>query len=388
MASVPTDNQVNRGAPFHHPERSEAESRGLPSSTPLAMAGQETDPFLAAGWRALPPEYAIPDRAPSLADAQQYCARLATSHYENFSVVTWFLPKHLHQHFYNVYAYCRVSDDLGDEVGNPQQSLALLDAWESELSATYLSLVEAPPVDVRRDVEKLRTEAEFAGRNPIAPRHPVFIALRETIRQFDIPRAPFADLLTAFRQDQTTLRYPTFDDVLGYCKNSANPVGHLVLYLCGYRDAERQQLSDHTCTALQIANFWQDVSRDYDKGRIYLPLESLAKFGVSEDDIAQRRATPQFRQMLRFEVQRARDWFAKGLPLVAIVDKHLAIDIELFSRGGIAVLDAIARQSYDVLTHRPAISKPTKLWLLARALIGKLGSGKSISTTEARKARK
>jgi squalene synthase HpnC len=370
MSSVPTDNQV----------------RVPRSSHPLARAGQQDGPAAAGGWLALPPEYAIPDRAPSLAEAQQYCARLATSHYENFSVVTWFLPKHLHQHFYNVYAYCRISDDLGDEVGNPQQSLALLDAWESELNATYLSLVEAPPVDVRRDVEEL--QAEFSGRNPIAPRHPVFIALRETIRQFDIPRAPFANLLTAFRQDQTTTRYPTFDDVLGYCKNSANPVGHLVLYLCGYRDAERQLLSDYTCTALQIANFWQDVSRDYDKGRIYLPLESLAKFGVSEDDIAQRRATPQFREMLKFEVQRARDWFAKGLPLAAKVDKHLAIDIELFSRGGIAVLDAIERQNYDVLTRRPAISKPTKLWLLARAALSKLAPRQAQSTTEARRSLK
>ena len=124
-------------------------------------------------------------------------------------------------------------------------------------------------------------ERDFHERNPVSPRHPVFIALRETIREFDIPRAPFADLLTAFRQDQTITRYPTFEDVLGYCKNSANPVGHLVLYLCGYRDAERQQLSDYTCTALQLANFWQDVAVDYGKGRIYLPLESLAKFGVT-----------------------------------------------------------------------------------------------------------
>src|SRR5580704_9965380 len=130
------------------------------------------DSTLAAGWRALPPEYAIPDRAPSLAEAQQYCARLATSHYENFSVVTWFLPRHLHQHFYNVYAYCRISDDLGDEVGDPQQSLALLDAWESELNATYLSLVEAPRPDVLQGVEKLSAAA--ASRNPVSPRHPVF----------------------------------------------------------------------------------------------------------------------------------------------------------------------------------------------------------------------
>ena len=326
-------------------------------------------PAASAGWRALPPEYAIPERAPSLAEAQQYCARLAHSHYENFSVVTWFLPKHMHQHFYNVYAYCRISDDLGDEVGDPQQALTLLDAWEAELNATYLSLVEPPPKDIRQDVEKLRTEAPV--RNPVGPCHPVFIALRETIRELDIPRQPFADLLTAFRQDQTVTRYPTFEDLLGYCKNSANPVGHLVLYVCGYRDPERQQLSDYTCTALQLANFWQDVAVDYGKGRIYLPLESLAKFGVSESDIAERRATPQFRELMKFEVARAREWFHKGWPLAGKVDKHLAIDIELFSRGGREILNCVERQGYDVLTSRPAISKPRKLWLVVRAALRK-----------------
>jgi squalene synthase HpnC len=351
MSSVPTDNHVHF-----------AEPRTIASS----------------GWRALPPEYAIPDRAPSLAEAQAYCSRLAHSHYENFSVVTWFLPKHLHQHFYNVYAYCRISDDLGDEVGDPQQSLALMDEWESELNATYLSLVPQrlkPEVLVGPSGTPEGVpfqDAEAPARNRVTPRHPVFIALRETIRQCDIPRAPFADLLTAFRQDQAVRRYPTFEDVLGYCKNSANPVGHLVLYLCGYRDAERQKLSDYTCTALQLANFWQDVATDFDKGRIYLPLESLAKFGVSENDIAQRRATPQFREMMKFEVARAREWFRQGLPLVKMVDKHLALDIELFSRGGLEILNAIERQGYDVLQLRPAISKPRKLWLLARAAMGNL----------------
>jgi squalene synthase HpnC len=340
MSSIPTDNRVHFA----------------PSDS-------------AAGWQSLPPEYAIPDRAPSLEEAQQYCSRLAHSHYENFSVVTWFLPKHLHQHFYNVYAYCRISDDLGDEVGDPQQSLVLLDAWEAELNATYLSLVEASQPDVREDVEKLQAAAPI--RNPVSPRHPVFIALRETIRECDIPRQPFADLLTAFRQDQTITRYPTFEDVLGYCKNSANPVGHLVLYLCGYRDAERQRLSDYTCTALQLANFWQDVAVDYGKGRIYLPLESLTKFGVNESDIATRRATPHFLAMMKFEVERARDWFRMGLPLPAKVDKHLAIDIELFSRGGLVILNAIERQGYDVLKSRPSISRPRKFMLLARALMGK-----------------
>jgi squalene synthase HpnC len=295
----------------------------------------------AEGWARLPAEYAIPDQAPALAEAQAYCERLARTHYENFSVATWFLPKRLRPHFYSVYAYCRISDDLGDEVGDPQQALALLDEWERELEACY------------------------AGE----PRHPVFIALRETVRACQIPQHEFADLLKAFRQDQTVHRYETFNDVLGYCRYSANPVGHLVLYVCGYRDAERQQLADYTCTALQLANFWQDVSVDWQKGRIYLPLEDMRRFGVSEREIAERRSMPEFLELMKFEVGRARDWFARGLPLVGRVDRELATDIELFSRGGQEILNAIERQGYDVLRRRPVISKRRKLWLVARAAV-------------------
>ncbi len=300
---------------------------------------------LAAGWDALPPAYRPPETAPSLAEAQRYCEQLARTHYENFSVATWFLPRRLKQHFFNVYAYCRISDDLGDEVGDPGQALALLDYWESELEACY------------------------AGH----PRHPAFVALAGTVHEFQIPKHEFADLLTAFRQDQRVARYETFDDLLGYCRYSANPVGHLVLYLCGYSDAERQQLSDCTCTALQLANFWQDVAVDYAKGRIYLPLEDLRRFGVSEQDIAQRRATPQFLEMMRFQVQRAREWFQRGLPLVKKVDRGLATDIELFSRGGQEILNAIERQGYDVLRRRPVIPKSRKLLLVARAGLRRLG---------------
>jgi squalene synthase HpnC len=296
------------------------------------------------GWNALPESYRIPESAPSLAEAQIYCQQLAQSHYENFSVATWFLPARLRQHFYNVYAYCRISDDLGDEVGDAQQSLELLDQWEAELNACYSG----------------------------SPRHPVFVALAETVRQFNIPQHEFSDLLIAFRQDQTVTRFETFNDVLAYCRYSANPVGHLVLYLCGYSDTERQQLSDYTCTALQLANFWQDVPVDYGKGRIYLPLEDLRRFGVTEDDIAQRRATPQFLELMKFEVQRAREWFDRGTPLVKIVNRELAIDLELFSRGGQEILNAIERQRFDVLERRPVISKPRKLWLVARAAAGKL----------------
>jgi squalene synthase HpnC len=295
------------------------------------------------GWNALPESYRIPAAAPSPEKAREYCERLAKTHYENFSVATWFLPSHLRQHFYNVYAYCRISDDLGDEVGDPQQSLELLDQWEAELNACYFG----------------------------SPKHPVFVALAETVKQCSIPKHEFSDLLVAFRQDQTVTRFETFDDILAYCRYSANPVGHLVLYLCGYGDAERQQLSDYTCTALQLANFWQDIFVDYGKGRIYLPLEDLRRFGVTGDDIAQRRATPQFIAMMKFEVERARDWFARGLPLVKIVNRELAVDLELFSRSGQEILNAIERQGFDVLRARPEISKSRKLLLVLRAAMGK-----------------
>jgi squalene synthase HpnC len=314
-----------------------------------------TDPSIstaratAPGWSRLPAEYAIPERAPSIAEAREYCRRLARTHYENFSVATWFLPRKLRQDFLNVYAYCRISDDLGDEVGDAAAALALLDEWQAQLDACY------------------------EGN----PRHPVFVALADTVKKFDIPKHEFSDLLIAFRQDQTVTRFESFDDVLAYCRYSANPVGHLVLYLCGYHDAERQQLSDYTCTALQLANFWQDVSVDHAKGRIYLPLEDLRRYSVTEEDLAQKRNTPAFCQMMKFEVARARQWFDRGLPLVSKVDRELAVDIELFSRGGQEILNAIERQGFAVLGRRPAISRTRKLVLVARAALGKL-LGKSL----------
>jgi squalene synthase HpnC len=323
-----------------YPEYKSRVSQSVAHNPPI----QPRLPSAVEGWNRLPEEYAIPQVAPSLEESREYCRRLARSHYENFSVATWFLPKKLRQDFLNVYAYCRISDDLGDEVGDGAASLALLDEWEAQLDASY------------------------GGE----PRHPVFVALAETVRKFEIPKHEFSDLLIAFRQDQSVIRFETFQDVLGYCRYSANPVGHLVLYLCGYRDAERQQLSDFTCTALQLANFWQDVSVDYGKGRIYLPLEDLRKYSVSEVDLAQNRNTPAFCEMMKFEVGRAREWFERGLPLVEKVDKELAVDLELFSRGGQEILNAIERQGFAVLGRRPVISKPRKLALVARAALGKL----------------
>jgi len=276
--------------------------------------------------------------------AQNYTRWLATHHYENFNVVSWFLPKELHQHFYNLYAYCRWADDLGDEVPDTQRALELLAWWEQELSDCY------------------------EGR----PSHPVFIALRETIVAKEIPQQPFADLLKAFRQDQTVKRYPSWDAVLNYCAYSANPVGRLVLYLCGYRDEPRQRFSDATCTALQLANFWQDVSRDLEKGRIYIPLDAAAAHGLTEADVVERRFDARYISLMKDLIARTRALFAEGLPLAKMVDARLSVDLEMFSRGGIAVLDAIEASGYDTLHQRPSIGKGKQARLLGRALVTQL----------------
>src|SRR5580692_4536114 len=276
------------------------------------------------------------------AEAERYTRWLATHHYENFNVASWLLPRHLHQHFYNVYAYCRWSDDLGNEVADPARALKLLDAWEYELRLIY---------------------EDGAG-----PAHPVLIALRETIRAKDIPLQPFCDLLRAFRQDQTIHRYATWDEVLGYCVFSANPVGRLVLYLCGYRDEARQKLSDFTCTALQLANFWQDVSRDLEKGRIYIPLETLAAHGLNAEDIVNKRFDTRYIELMKSLIARTRELFRAGQPLAQTVPRFLRVDLEMFSGGGLALLDAIEASGYDTLEHRPSLSKWTQAKLLGKTL--------------------
>ncbi len=274
------------------------------------------------------------------AGAEAYTRWLATRHYENFHVVSFLLPRRLHQDFYNVYAYCRWADDLGDEIGDAAESLRLLEWWGAQLDAMY------------------------AGEAS----HPVFVALRGTVAKYAIPREPFADLIRAFVQDQTVTRYRTRGELLAYCRYSANPVGRLVLYLCGYSDGERQRLSDATCTALQLANFWQDVAVDLEKDRVYIPLEDLERHGCPLEDVLARRATPAFRAAMRDVVAWARKLFEEGLPLARTVNARLAVDIDLFSRGGLRVLEKIERQDYDVLSRRPRISKVERVGLLAASL--------------------
>ena len=276
----------------------------------------------------------------SEAEALAYTRWLATHHYENFQVVSFLLPKKLRQDFYNVYSFCRWADDLGDEIGDPPESLRLLGWWRGELNAMY------------------RGEAA----------HPVFVALTNTVQRHAIPMEPFDRLIRAFEQDQTVTRYQTFDNVFAYCVNSANPVGHLVLYLCGYRDAERQRLSDYTCTALQLANFWQDVTVDLLKDRVYLPLDLLAQHGYSIDELFALRFDGRFEAVMRDAVAVADGLFRKGLPLIETVNRRLALDLELFSRGGLKILDKIRAQGYDVLKQRPHISKVERAAIMLRCL--------------------
>ena len=301
----------------------------------------------------------LPEDGCSPEAAQRYTKWLATHHYENFNVVSWLLPKELHQHFYNVYSYCRWADDLGDEVPDKHRALELLGWWETELDVCY------------------------DGR----PSHPVFVALRETIIAKNVPKQPFADLLKAFRQDQVVKRYPTWETVLDYCVYSANPVGRLVLYLCGYRDEQRQKLSDATCTALQLANFWQDVSRDLEKGRIYIPLDCAVAHGLSEKEIVGRKFDQRYVALMKELVEYTRDLFQKGMPLASMVSGKLSVDLSMFSRGGLAVLDSIEAMGYDTLNRRPEVSKGKQVRLLGRAIVASMWGATPTPITQARQRR-
>lgn len=290
----------------------------------------------------------------SLPDAEAYVRRLAHGHYENFSVVSRLVPRHLRQDFCNVYAFCRTADDLGDEVGDREEALRLLARFRRELESCY------------------------AGR----PAGAVFTALSGTVERHSIPIDPFLDLISAFEQDQRVTRYETFEQLVDYCRRSANPVGRLVLYVCGYRDEIRQRLSDHTCTALQLTNFWQDVRRDLDNlNRIYLPQDSMARFGVTEDQLRAGRVDQAYCDLIRFEVDRTEELFARGDALLPTLSRPVAAHVALFAQGGRAILSAIRAQGYDTLSRRPKLSKARKARLVAsavaaRAMTALLGTGR------------
>ena len=270
----------------------------------------------------------------SLAESYAYCGDLARSHYENFTVISRFTPRRHRPALEAVYAFCRHTDDLGDEAQGDR--LAQLDEWEAELTLAY------------------------SGE----PTHPIMVALQDTIRRAQMPEELFRKLIEANRMDQGTGRFETYADVLHYCDHSANPVGRMVLHVLGEATEENVRLSDATCTALQLANFWQDVARDYAMGRIYIPLEDVRAFGCTEEQLANGVADRAFRDLMRFEVDRAQALFEEGLPLAARLSGRARLAIALFSKGGMRVLDAIRRQDYDVLSERPVVTRSRKLWLI------------------------
>ena len=267
-------------------------------------------------------------------EAFEYCRRLTKTHYENFTVGSLLLPRAKRQHVSNLYAYARTVDDLGDEAKGDRKEI--LKEWQEDLGRCYEG----------------------------TPKHPVMVALQDTIRRFDIPVEPFLKLIKANEMDQEIKRYRTFEELLYYCDHSANPCGRLFLYIFNYRDQERHRLADYTCTALQLTNFWQDFTRDWEMRRVYLPMEDMESFSYTEEQLAKSVFNDDFRSLMAFEVDRTRRMFRQGAELVNRVKGASKLDIALFSRGGLAVLDAIEKLDYNVLKRRPHLSRFKKGRLL------------------------
>lgn len=296
-----------------------------------------------------PEIYLTPVERPSDEQALLWCKQLATTHYENFHVTTVFLPKKLRPHFYSVYAFCRTSDDLGDEVGDTKVATRLLGEWRAMLHECF--------------------------EHPQQSRHPVFVALQPTIACCKLPIQPFDDLITAFERDQVYAKHESIATLEDYSRYSANPVGRLVLLLSGYHDEKLMQLSDEICTGLQLANFYQDVVTDWvDRGRRYLPADVMRRFGVTDAQIAARRFDANFRAMMEFLVGDARARLLRGAKIATLIERDLAATLTLFVNGGLAILDAIAAQDYNTLMSRPVVTKGAKLRLLGGALVGRVGA--------------
>lgn len=287
-------------------------------------------------------------------ESRRFCKRLATSHYENFLVASILLPRRFRQPFYSIYAFCRTADDVADESGSPERALAGLEKLQNSVDAMFgkvrCGFSGVPGTECRVDN--------------------LFPALSDTVATFELDKQPFDDLLSAFRQDQHCVEYESESQLLDYCRRSANPVGRMLLQLAGCCDDENAALSDEICTGLQLANFWQDVSRDHAIGRIYLPRDQREAFGVSPASLAGSTTPPSLRKLLCELCSRAEAHFRRGLPLADRVPSWLSSDIKLFAHGGLATLNAIRRIDFDCLRVRPKVSKTTQLSLVARAVLG------------------
>ncbi|MCA9132302.1 MAG: squalene synthase HpnC [Planctomycetales bacterium] len=272
--------------------------------------------------------------------AAHYCRTWATGHYENFTVVSLLLPRRYRQDFANLYAFCRWSDNLADEIPDPRERARLLDWWQSELDRC------------------------FAGR----ARHPVLLALQSTVARYDLDKEPFADLLSAFRQDQAVFRYETHQQLEAYCLRSAAPVGRILLHMAGVHEQEARPMSDQICIGLQLANFCQDMARDAKLGRIYAPGCLWEVHGVTEEMLLAGQCTAELQSLLGDWVARGREQLLQGWPLLNMVPRWLQASLDLFVRGGLEILQVIERAEWDVWTCRPTLSKWTKGRLVARSL--------------------
>ncbi|MBI5019866.1 MAG: squalene synthase HpnC [Ignavibacteriales bacterium] len=278
----------------------------------------------------------------TLEESFDYCSVITGTHYENFPVASFFLPHEKRQYIQAIYAFSRVADDYADEgERTSDERLALLENWERQLQQCY--------------------EGEAS--------HPIFIALKDTVKRLDIPIEPLRDLLTAFKRDVVQNRYETFDDLLSYCKCSANPVGRLVLIIFNYRDEKLFELSDHICTALQLANFWQDVKIDKEKNRLYIPCEDMKRHNYALDKWNNRVIDDRFKELMKFEVERTREMFYLGAELPALVTRDLQLELKLIWFGGMAILKKIEKQKYDVWNKRPKLRMKDLFLILTRGLI-------------------
>jgi squalene synthase HpnC len=279
-------------------------------------------------------------RSYTVDEAFAYCERIARTHYENFPVGSLLIPKALRRHFFSIYAYSRAADDMADEGERPvDERIAMLDDWERQLREAYEGQAD----------------------------HPVFVALAATIRERKIPMEPLRDLLKAFRMDARNEGFETTTDLLYYCYHSANPIGRLVLHLFGLHNQERQAFSDKICTALQMANFWQDVSIDVPRGRINIPRESIAFFGYSLDELRAGVFNDNFRELMAYHVDHAVNQFQHGYPLLrTIPDRRLQSELALTFLGGVRVLNRIKQLDYNVLATRPKLGLLDKLWIIAK----------------------
>ena len=286
----------------------------------------------------------------AVAGAYAWCERLARRHYENFPVASFLLPAAMRPHIAAIYAFARAADDFADEGDRaPAERLSLLDEWGGRLSACVRSGTAVRP----------------SPSSPVPGADAIFLALGHTIRSCALPVALFEDLLSAFRQDVGTTRYATWADLMDYCRRSANPVGRLVLRVSGREDAGLDRASDAVCTALQLTNFWQDLERDWQKGRLYVPRDDYARFGAREADLDARAMSPEWRETLSEMAVRTRRLFEEGRAVCDGLGGRLRYELRLTWLGGVRILDRLERSGFDVFTDRPTLGRsdvPALLW--------------------------